>query len=510
MNTTTHDRLGIVGIVKSFGPVQAVKSVSFGVKAGSVHALVGENGAGKSTLVKIITGMQRPDAGRILLDGDECFFDTPLEARRRGITAVYQDPKLFPHLDVAENIFMGFHPRTWLRTVDKKRMYDDAARRLSELGVDIDPRSLLAGRSIAEIQFVEIVRAMCADLRLLILDEPTASLTPSEADRLFSVVASLKKRGVSVIFISHRLEEIGRVADEVTVMRDGEHIVTAPAAGMTEEAMVRYMVGRELKSLFVEKSSKPIGAPVLEVRGLGLPGVFENVSFSVRAGEIVGLAGLVGAGRTEIAESIFGVRPPASGTVAIDGAVVVPKNPAQMLRAGLAYIPENRDDNGLVVELGVASNICLSVLGRLGRAGFISHASETRFAAPFADDFEIKTPNLDMAVTSLSGGNRQKVVLAKWLATKPKILILDEPTHGIDVGTKSQVHQRISDLAAEGYPILLISSDLPEVLGMCDRVLVVAHGRIVAEFSRDEATQEKIMTAASRYKAMEEVSADGN
>ena len=493
-------RLQIEGLWKSFGPVRAVRGVSFSVKAGVVHALVGENGAGKSTLVKMITGMQRPDEGRILLDGEECGFATPLDARRRGITAVYQDPKLFPHLDVAENIFMGFQPRGPLGLVSEKRMYSEAARVLAELGVDVDPRALLARRSIAEIQFIEIARAMFADLRLLILDEPTASLTPAEAGKLFDVVRSLKEKGVSILFISHRLEEVRRVADEVTVMRDGEHVVTLPAAELSEDDMVRHMVGRELKSFFVRGESKPAGASVLEVKGLSLPGAFENISFSVRAGEIVGFAGLVGAGRTEIAEAIFGIRPPSAGTVSIAGVETRPRSPGQMLRRGVAYIPENRDENGLITELGIASNICLSVLGLLGKAGLIRKTVEMDFARPFAEDFEIKALGLDSAVASLSGGNRQKVVLAKWLATKPKVLILDEPTHGIDVGTKAQVHRRISELAEEGFPVLMISSDLPEVLAMCDRIIVVAGGAIVAEFDRAQATQEKIMMAASRVR----------
>ncbi len=497
MEPAARERLTIRGVSKSFGPVHAVRDVSFGVRAGVIHALVGENGAGKSTLVKMITGMEPPDRGRILLDGEPCRFQTPIDARRQGITAVYQDPKLFPHLDVAENIFLGFQPRTRLGTVDTRRMYAEAARMLGDLGVDIDPRSLLAGRTVAEVQFVEIVRAMCADLRLLILDEPTASLTPAEAERLFGVMASLKRRGVSVLFISHRLEEVRRVADEVTVMRDGEHVVTTATANLSEEDMVRHMVGRELKSLFVRKPASIGATPGLEVRGLTLPGVFQGVSFSVRPGEIVGLAGLVGAGRTEIAEAIFGIRRPTRGTVVIGGTEVRPESPGQMVRHGVAYIPENRDENGLVVDEGVAANICLAVLSRLARGGLVPHSAELRFARPLAEDLGIKASSLDAPVGSLSGGNRQKVVLAKWLATRPRVLLLDEPTHGIDVGTKSQVHQRISELAASGYPVVLISSDLPEVLAMSDRILVVAAGRIVAEFEAREATQEKVMAAAA-------------
>jgi len=497
MSTQPTDRLTLRELRKSFGPVQAVRGVSFSIRPGCVHALVGENGAGKSTLVKMVTGMEQPDEGEILLDGVPRRFDTPIEARRHGITAVYQDPKLFPHLDVAENIFLGFQPRTRLGLVDTRRMYAEAARMLGELGVDIDPRSLLAGRTVAEVQFVEIVRAMCADLKLLILDEPTASLTPSEAERLFAIVASLQQRGVSIVFISHRLEEIRRVADDVTVMRDGEHVITTSARALSEEAIVRHMVGRELKSFFVRRPAKIGEAPSFEVRGLSLPGVFEDVSFSVRPGEIVGLAGLVGAGRTEIAEAIFGIRPPARGTVVVGGVEVRPERPGQMVGHGVAYIPENRDEHGLVVDKGVAANVCLAVLDRLARGGLVPHSAELRFARPLADDFEIKAASLDAPVGSLSGGNRQKVVLAKWLATKPKVLLLDEPTHGIDVGTKSQVHQRISELAAAGYPVVLISSDLPEVLAMSDRILVVAGGRIVAELPAAGATQEKVMAAAA-------------
>ncbi|HET9597236.1 MAG TPA: sugar ABC transporter ATP-binding protein [Anaeromyxobacteraceae bacterium] len=497
MSESTQERLSIKRVSKSFGPVHAVKDVSFSIRVGAVHALVGENGAGKSTLVKMITGIQRPDSGEIALDGQPCRFETPIDARRRGITAVYQDPRLFPHLDVAENMFMGIYPRNALGLVDGPRMYSEAERMLRELGADIDPRSLLAGRSVAEIQFVEIARAMYADLRLLVLDEPTASLTPSEADRLFAVVDRLRRRGVSVVFISHRLEEVRRIADDVTVMRDGEHVVTAAAASLSPEAMVHHMVGRELKSLFVRAPSQVGPRAAFEVRGLSLPGAFQDVSFSIRPGEIVGLAGLVGAGRTEIAEAIFGIRRPAAGTVVLDGVEVRPVSPGQMLRLGVAYIPENRDDHGLVVGMGVASNICLSVLDRLASAGLIAHRAETTFAAPLARDLEIKAASLDAPVASLSGGNRQKVVLAKWLATRPKVLILDEPTHGIDVGTKSQVHQRISELAASGYPVLLISSDLPEVLAMSDRILVMARGRLVGSFDRGEATQEAIMSAAA-------------
>jgi rhamnose transport system ATP-binding protein len=494
-----ESRLTLVGVSKSFGPVKAVRNVSFSVAPGSVHALVGENGAGKSTLVKMITGMEKPDSGDILLDGHPCRFETPIDARTAGITAVYQDPKLFPHLDIAENIFMGIYPKTRFGMVDKRSMYLEARRRLEELGADLDPRSPLAGRTVAEVQFVEIVRAMCADLKLLFLDEPTASLTPSEAERFFKVVESLTARGVSVVFISHRLQEVRRISDTITILRDGEHIATTPASELSEHDMVQLMVGRDLSSLFVRVEAPVTDEPVFEVRNLSLAGVFEDIDFSIHGGEVVGMAGLIGAGRTEIAETVFGIRRPTSGTIVVDGVETKPRNARQMMKLGIAYIPEDRDLNGIITPLGVSDNICLAALNRVSTLGLVRQAKENAFAAKYAEDFEIKTTGMDAPASSLSGGNRQKLVLAKWLAAVPKVLILDEPTHGIDVGTKSQVHQRVSELASAGFPVLLISSDLPEILGMSDRVLVVAEGRIVAEFSKAEATQEKIMEAASMH-----------
>jgi rhamnose transport system ATP-binding protein len=484
-------------VTKSYGPVKAVRNISFNVKPGVVHGLVGENGAGKSTLVKLVTGMERPDGGDILLDGVPCRFSTPIDARNAGVTAVYQDPKLFPHLDVAENIFMGIYPRGVFGLLDRKRMYEKAARMLGELGVDIDPHSHLVGRTVAEIQFVEIIRAMCADLRLLILDEPTSSLTPAEAERLFSVIDSLTARGVSVIFISHRLQEVKLVSDFITVIRDGEHVVTASSEELSENDLVHCMVGRELSSFF-SRTVTPVGEKtIFEVKGLELPGYFEDVSFEVRSGEILGLAGLVGAGRTEIAEAIFGIRPPVAGSVVIDGVELRPSSPEEMVRLGIAYVPEKRDENGLITKMGISSNICLPAMKRVSSNGLINHSAEMTFAGGYIEDFEIKSCTPDSRVDSLSGGDRQKVMLAKWLATVPKALILDEPTRGIDVATKALVHHRISELASAGFAIVLISSDLPEILAMCDRILVVAGGRIVAEFDHSEATQESIMTAAA-------------
>ena len=491
------DRLVLRSVTKMYGPVEVLRDISLSVRPGAVHGLVGENGAGKSTLVKLITGMEQPDEGEIILDGQQRSFETPIDARKAGVTAVYQDPMLFPHLDVAENIFMGLYPRTGLGLVDRARMYEQAAEMLNDLGVDIDPRSPCVGRSLAEVHFVEIVRAMCANLRLLLLDEPTASLTPLEAERFFSVIESLTARGVSVVFISHRLAEVQRISDDITILRDGRNVLTAPASRLSEAEIVQHMAGLELASLFT-RSPAPVGEkPIFEVRGLSLPGCFENVTFSIREGEIVGLAGLVGAGRTEIAESIFGLRPASDGTVVVNGVEVRPKSSTEMVDLGVAYFPEDRDANGLVTRMDVTSNICLAALERLTATGLIRSASENSFARGYVRDFEIAPPVLDAPVANLSGGNRQKVALAKWLATVPRVLILDEPTRGIDVAAKSLVHQRISELASAGFPVLLISSDLAEMLALCDRILVVAGGRIVARFDRTDMNQDRIMSAAA-------------
>jgi len=492
-------RLSLHDIKKSFGAVCALEGVSFDVQAAHIHALVGENGAGKSTLVKVITGLEQPDTGHVRLDGVPCRFRTPMEARAAGVTAVYQDPKLFPHLDVAENIFMGIYPTSRFGMVDRRAMYAEAERLLTELGMPLDPRSLIAGFSVAELQFVEIVRAISTEVKVLILDEPTAALTPSEADRLFQIVRQLREGGTSIILISHRLEEITEMADTVTVLRDGSHITTQPASSLSEEGIVQLMVGRSLQTFFAraDKDTSKVQEERLRVENLCQQGVFENVSFEVHAGEIVGMAGLVGAGRSEIAQTLFGITPPTAGRVVLNGQEVTVKNPHQMLGLGMAYLPEDRDGQGLVTALSITTNITLPVVSDLARLGMLQPQRENALAQQMATDLEIKAGSLEQAVASLSGGNRQKTAFAKWLATKPSVLILDEPTHGIDVGTKVQVHRIITQLAEQGLSVLLISSDLPEILAMSDRILVISEGLQVAEFSRHEATQENIMFAAS-------------
>jgi len=490
--------LRIVGLTKSFGASNALSDVSFDVGRGDVHALVGENGAGKSTLVKIITGILEPNAGRIELLGEPVRFATPVEARRAGVAAVYQDPKLFPHLDVAENISMGAAPVTAIGAVDRKAVVARARDSLARIGVGIDPHALIAELSVAELQFVEIARALTADLKLLILDEPTSSLTPAEAEKLFQIVHDLRDNGTSVIFISHRLEEVALIADAVTILRDGRHVLTRPAAELSQAEIVRTMVGRPLKGMFAERAKRKPGRELLRVDELTREGVFSNVSFSLRAGEIVGMAGLVGSGRSEIAQACFGLAPPTSGRVALDGVPVTPRSPKQMLGLGLAYLPEDRDGVGLIMPATIVSNITLPILRALARLGLIDEAAARRIATEAVETYRVRTTGVDQIVADLSGGNRQKVAFARWLSTRPKVLILDEPTHGVDVGSKAQIHEIIARLADDGLAILVISSDLPEVLGVSDRVLVISEGELVAELDPSAVNQETVMMAATR------------
>jgi rhamnose transport system ATP-binding protein len=369
---------------------------------------------------------------------------------------------------------------------------------LQQLGSDLDPRALVAGLSVAEHQFVEIARALVADLRVLILDEPTSALTPTEAERLFQVVRTLRDRGTAVIFITHRLEEIMAMSDDITVLRDRRHIATRPAATVDRASLVQMMVGRPLETLFARHEQTVLGAEALRVEKLSLAGVFDEVSFSVRAGEVVGMGGLVGAGRTEIAQTLFGITPPTGGRVLLNGKEVRPASPRQMLGLGLAYLPEDRDRDGLIMPESITHNITLPILRQLARWSFVDRARERSIAEAASTAYRVLTPSVEQIVASLSGGNRQKVAFAKWLATEPLVLILDEPTHGIDIGSKAQVHEMMAQLAGRGLAVLMISSDLPELLAVSDRILVIAEGSLVGEFGRAEATQEKVMLAAAQ------------
>jgi rhamnose transport system ATP-binding protein len=489
-------RLQLLGISKHYGAVQALNGVDFTLAPGEIHALVGENGAGKSTLVGIMTGLVEPTEGTLLLDGEEQSYRNPRAARAAGVVAVYQDPRLFPHLDIAENIFTGLYPQRVPGMVNRAQMHRRAAELLGRLGIELDTHTLLSSLSVAEAQFVEIARALATDTKVLILDEPTAALTSDDTARLFRLVRELRDRGTSIIWISHRLEEILALADTVTVLRDGQLVRTTAVENLTEAQMVQLMVGRAVALTRADRRAIP-GDEVLTVSDLASRGVFADVSFSVRAGEIVAMAGLLGSGRTEIAETIFGLRKPANGTVAVNGVQVDSRKPRKMQRHGVAFLPENRDREGLITTFSVARNITLPSSRALSRWGVMRPGREQQLAVEQIARLQIKTAGGNVPASSLSGGNRQKVAIARWLATQPKMLMLDEPTHGIDVGTKVHIHELIRQLAHdEGLAVLVISSDLLEVLALADRVLVLSEGRIRAEIPGDEATQESIMTAA--------------
>ncbi|UGQ09141.1 sugar ABC transporter ATP-binding protein [Yinghuangia sp. ASG 101] len=488
--------LALRDVEKSFGAVRALHGVSLELFAGEAHALAGENGAGKSTLIKTLAGVHRPDSGQVLLDGEPVTFGTPAAARDAGVAVIYQEPTLFPDLSVAENIFMGRQPRRALGRIDRRSMHRTTAELFRRLGVALEPEQPARGLSIADQQIVEIAKALSFDARVLIMDEPTAALTGSEVARLFGVVRTLREQGAAVLFISHRLEEIFALCQRVTTLRDGRWISSELLDGLTEDDLVRRMVGRDLDSLY-PKQDAVIGTTALRVDRLTREGVFRDVSFEVRSGEIVALAGLVGAGRSEVARAVFGVDRYDAGGVEVVGKTYKTASPTAAMDAGLALVPEDRRAQGLVMDLSIEHNMGLTRLHALSKAGLIDRRAEHGTARDWALRLQLKYARLSDAVGVLSGGNQQKVVLAKWLATGPKVLIVDEPTRGIDVGTKSEVHRLLSGLAAEGLAILMISSDLPEVLGMADRVLVMHEGRITAELSRADATEETVMAAAT-------------
>jgi rhamnose transport system ATP-binding protein len=493
---STAPALELRTIAKSFGSVVALKSGSLALHSNSIHALIGENGAGKSTLVKIIAGLYQRDSGDFELEGESVDFKTTAESKAAGIAVIYQEPTLFPDLSVTENVFMGRQPTLSFGRIDRKRMRNEAIGLFKRLGVRIDPDRPTLGLSIADQQIIEIAKAISLDAKVLVMDEPTAALSGVEVERLFAVARSLRDEGRALLFISHRFDEVFDLCDTVTVMRDGEYISTDPIADTSVDKLVRLMVGRDVTSLF-PKVDAEIGEPVLTVKGLNQPGVFHDVDFEVRSGEIVALAGLVGAGRSEIARAVFGVDPYQSGSVTINGKAVPRRSPAAAMNLGIALVPEDRRKQGLVLESTVAVNTTMAIRKSLRRFGLLFSSAENQAAKVWASKLEVKTAFLDAEVGTLSGGNQQKVVLAKWLATNPKVLIVDEPTRGIDVGTKSEVHRLLSQLAGQGLAIIIISSELPEVLGMADRVLVVREGRITANITRSEATAESIMLAAT-------------
>ncbi|HEX5115423.1 MAG TPA: sugar ABC transporter ATP-binding protein [Pseudonocardiaceae bacterium] len=487
--------LALADVSKSFGPVRALRQVSLDLLAGEVHALAGENGAGKSTLVKLLAGVHRPDSGTVLLDGSPADFTGPADARDAGVAVIYQEPTLFPDLSVAENIFMGRQPRAAFGRIDRKAIAADTRALFTRLGVDLRPDEPARGLSIADQQIVEIAKALSFDARVLVMDEPTAALTGSEVARLFGVVGALREQGAAILFISHRLEEIFQICQRVTTLRDGRLIATEAVAGLTQDDLVRRMVGRTLDEMYPKQDTAP-GDVALSVHRLTREGVFTDISFDVRHGEIVGLAGLVGAGRSEVARAVFGIDRWDAGSVTVDGRSLRAGSPTTAMAAGVALVPEDRRAQGLVMSLSIERNIGLAGLRTLSRFGVMRTGAEHGRAADWAIRLQVKFGRLTDLVSTLSGGNQQKIVLAKWLATKPTVLIVDEPTRGIDVGTKAEVHRLLSGLAADGIAVLMISSDLPEILGMADRVLVMREGRLTAEVSRADATEESIMAAA--------------
>ncbi|MFK4266648.1 sugar ABC transporter ATP-binding protein [Streptomyces milbemycinicus] len=497
--------LRMEGVRKIFPGVVALDGVDFDLRRGEVHVLLGENGAGKSTLIKMLSGAHRPDGGRILVDGSPVRIHGAQDAERLGIATIYQEFNLVPDLSVAENIFLGRQPRR-LGLIDRRTMHERAAELLARVGVDVSPTQRVRDLGIARLQMVEIAKALSLDARVLIMDEPTAVLTTEEVDKLFRIVRTLRADGVGVVFITHHLEEIAALGDRVTVLRDGRSVTQVPAT-TEEDELVRLMVGRSIEQQYPRRPAEA-GAPLLKVQGLTRNGVFHDVAFEVRAGEVVGLAGLVGAGRTEVVRAVFGADPYDTGTVEVLGERLPRHDVGAAMAAGVGLVPEDRKGQGLVLDASVQENLGLVTLRSATRAGLVDRAGQRRAAARISEQLAVRMAGLDQRVRTLSGGNQQKVVIGKWLLADSKVLILDEPTRGIDVGAKVEIYQLINELTASGHAVLMISSDLPEVLGMSDRVLVMAQGRITGELNREEATQDAVMALAVKdVKAVEPVEA---
>ncbi len=488
--------LKINEISKRFPGVQALQDVTFEVQERSIHAVIGENGAGKSTLMQIIAGVHQPDAGTIEFYGESVKFTNPSEAQAKGIAIVYQELNLSPNLSIAENIFLGLEPRRSRVFLDRQKLKAATLAILRRLGLHHDPDTIVQTLTVAQQQLIEICKSLVRNPRLLILDEPTSSLSETESAILFRVIADLQTHGVTILYISHRLPEVFSLCDTMTVLRDGRHVRTVPTSATTEDEAVRFMVGRELLA-FHRHPIEPKGEVVLRVNNLCKKGQYENVSFELRSGEIVAMAGLIGAGRSETALGIFGSPPPDRGEVFLRGIKVQFREPKDAVTAGIAYVPEDRKSMGLVLGGGVGTNISSAALRSVARGPFVDQPSENQLIRKYVSRLRVRTPSFQQRTGLLSGGNQQKVLLAKWLAVQPSVLIVDEPTRGVDIGTKAEIYTLFDELVREGIAILIISSDLPEVLALADRILIMRHGRLAGELTRADATEEKVMHLAA-------------
>ncbi|MDI9440374.1 MAG: sugar ABC transporter ATP-binding protein [Bacillota bacterium] len=488
--------LEMKNISKAFYGVQALNNVDFSVLRGETHILLGENGAGKSTLVKILSGAYHKDAGEIFFDGEQIEISTPLDAQRKGISIIYQEFNLIPGLSVAENIFLGREPVKGNRLINWRVLNENAKAILDKLHADVSPTALVATLSVAEQQFVEIAKALSFGAKLIIMDEPSATLTPAEIDRLFAVIRDLKRAGVSIIYISHHLDEIFEIGDRVTVLRDGELVATDDIKNVTKDMIIRWMVGRDLTNTYPPRTTTP-GEVVLEVQNLSRRGELHDISFHLRRGEILGIAGLVGSGRTELVRALYGADPIDSGEIKLHGRTLAIKTPKESIKNGIGFLPEDRKQEGLVLEQSVKNNVTLANLVKVVKNGIISGSAEKAAVDEYVRNLGIRTVNQQVLIKNLSGGNQQKVVLAKWLFTDSDILIFDEPTRGIDVGAKYEIYQLMNRLTEQGKSVIMVSSELPEIIGMSDRVLVLHNGRITGEYTRDQFDQELIMKNAA-------------
>jgi len=490
--------LALRGITKTFPGVRALGGVDLALYPGQVTALVGENGAGKSTLVKVLTGIYRPDAGDIVIDDTPTQFQTATDASDAGVTAIHQETVLFDDLTVAENIFLGHAPRTRWGLIDWGTMRTQATEILTRIGANLDPDATLRELGIANKHLVAIARALSVQARVVVMDEPTAALSRAEIEELYELVDRLKSEGKAILFISHKFDEIFRIADRYTVFRDGEMVGAGMIADITENKLVEMMVGRPVGQVFPTRCTN-IGDEILRVAGYSHPTEFADINFGLRRGEILGFYGLVGAGRSEFMQALFGVTKPSKGAIKIDGKIAIIRSPNEAIEQGIVYVPEDRGKQGAIIDLPIFQNVTLPSLGRISGNGFLKMAEEFSLARKYTERLDLRAAALDQNVGNLSGGNQQKVVIAKWLATLPKVIILDEPTKGIDVGSKAAVHEFMAELANEGLSVIMVSSEIPEILGMSDRVIVMREGRIVDEYDREALTPEKLVRAAAGY-----------